>query len=363
MPIGKRTLRSLRRSIASTPCATALLASSMQPSFAAEFLRCPACRGERTLRLEASETNQLEVREGTLHCGRCGRSFELRRGVAHLLVDPPEHVRKEAAGLERFAGHMEGHGWNREQILKLPDIQDGYWFVQSRSFQQLTGIVAPRPGQSLLDVGSNTCWATNKFAQAGLRAIALDISTAELQGLYTADYFLEAGTSYFERVLGTMNDMPIASGSLDYVFCCEVLHHNDLGGLWRTFREAHRVLRPGGKLLVINETLKCLKDPDGVHTGDMGQFEGYEHAHWAFQYRLGAQLAGFSTELLEPAYVSYFDPVELYVPAGTPAPEAARRVVYYVRHSSRIARRAYLMWLNHVTGGVSFSMIATKRGG
>jgi SAM-dependent methyltransferase len=332
----------------------------MQPSFPAEFLRCPACDGERTLRLEATERNQLEVREGTLRCERCGRSFELHRGVAELLIEPPEHVRKEAAGLERFAEHMRNDSWDRERILQLPDINEGYWYVQTRSFQQLTEIVQLQPGQSVLDVGSNTCWAANRFAQAGLRAIALDISTAELQGLYTADYFLEAGTSYFERVLGTMNDMPIASGSLDYVFCCEVLHHNDLLGLWRTFREAHRVLRPGGKLLVINETLKCLRDPNGVHTGDMDQFEGYEHAHWALQYWLGARLAGFSTELLEPVYKPFFDPVELHVPAGMPHVEALRRIVYYLRHSSRTARRAYLMWLNNIVGGVSFSMIATK---
>ena len=59
-----------------------------------------------------------------------------------------------------------------------------------------------------------------------------------MQGLYTADYFIEDGTSYFERVLGSMNDMPIASNSLDYVYCCEVLHHNDSDGLRRTFEEA-----------------------------------------------------------------------------------------------------------------------------
>ncbi|MGO9752692.1 MAG: methyltransferase domain-containing protein [Solirubrobacteraceae bacterium] len=335
----------------------------MQTSFPAEFLRCPACGADRALKLEATEQNTLEVREGALRCGRCGRSFGLHRGVAHLLIDPPEHVQKEAAGLERFAEHMREDSWDRQRILQLPDIEDGYWYVQGRSFQQLLGIVEPEPGQSVLDVGSNTCWAANRFAQAGLRAIALDISTAELQGLYTADYFLEAGASYFERVLGTMNDMPIASGSLDYVFCCEVLHHNDLRGLWRTFREAHRVLRPGGKLLVVNETLKCIKDPSGVHIEAVEQFEGYEHAHWALQYRLGARLAGFSTELLEPAYRPYFDPVALHVPPGTSDSEAIRRIVYYARRSSRTARRAYLMWLNHVVGGVSFSMIATKSGG
>ena len=119
------------------------------------------------------------------------------------------------------------------RILNLRmSLTDGYWFVQAATFDQLMEIVQPSPGESIVDVGSNTCWATNRFARAGLEAIALDIATAEMQGLYTADWFLEEG-SYFERVLGTMNDMPIASNSLDYVYCCEMLHHNDLRGLGR----------------------------------------------------------------------------------------------------------------------------------
>jgi SAM-dependent methyltransferase/uncharacterized protein YbaR (Trm112 family) len=327
----------------------------MQHSFPGEFLRCPVCRAEGSLRLMAAEENATEVREGHLRCAGCGRGFKVHRGVAELLIDPPEHVHREAAGLARFADHMRAHEWDRDRIRRLPYEPDGYWYVQARSLEQLMETIDFRPGQSLLDVGSNTCWATNKFAEKGLRAIALDIVTSELQGLYTADYFLDDGTSYFERVLGTMNDMPLANGSLDYVFCCEVLHHNDRRGLRRTFREAYRVLRPGGKMLVINETLKCLRDPRGVHTGDMGQFEGYEHAHWALQYRRGAHTAGFSTELLEPTYQPFFE-LE-----GAPAPNATRseRITRALKRR-RVARRAYLTWCNHVVGRVSFSMLATK---
>jgi SAM-dependent methyltransferase len=208
------------------------------------------------MRLFAAEADEREVRVGTLACTDCGAQRPLYRGVANMMLDAPAHVEREAAGLERFAQQMRADGWTRERIRALPDIGDGYWYVQGASINQLVTTIPFSPGQSLLDIGSNTCWASNYFAVRGLQVVAMDISLWEMQGLWTSDYFIEDGTSYFERVLGSMNEMPIASGSLDYVYACEVLHHNDREGLRKTFEEAYRVLKPGGKMLVINETLK-----------------------------------------------------------------------------------------------------------
>ncbi len=329
----------------------------MRAEFAAERLRCPVCRADRSLRLRAERSDQREVREGRLICSRCRAELPVHRGVGHLMVDPPAHVAREAAGLERFAEFMRDHGWDRERILQLPNIDDGYWYVQARSMIQLLDTVDFRPGQSLLDVGSNTCWASNHFAVRGLDVVALDIATAELQGLYTSDFFIEGGGSYFERVLGSMNEIPIASGSLDYVYACEVLHHNDVAGLRLTMQEAYRVLKPGGKLLVVNETLKTVRDPVGVHVEPVAQFEGYEHAHWATRYRWEAIRAGFSTSLLEPSYHSFFG-------AGRPKHKPGKRTpgprLIYELQSRPVIRRGYLEWLNTVVGGVAFGMIATK---
>ena len=331
----------------------------MKQEFAHQ-LRCPACRREGTLELSARESDAREVREGTLSCRACAKRFAVSRGVPELLYDPPAHILKEAAGLERFAEHMRGGGWDRELVRRLPDVEHGYWYVQSRSMHQLLTSVPFAPGETVVDVGSNTCWAANHFAERGLRAIALDIATVEPQGLYTADWFIEDGHTYFERVLGSMDAIPLSSGSVDYVYCCQVLHHNDRASLRRTMAEAFRVLRPGGRLLVVNETLKTLRDPHGVHDEGVEQYEGYEHAHWAWRYRWEATRAGFLTEVTEPHYRAFFGDATLQLAPGTPALRAAVRRGGFALRRHGLARRAYLAWLDHVWGGVSLNVIATK---
>jgi len=330
----------------------------MKSDFATHYLRCPTCRRDRVLVLAPELSDEHEVREGVLRCNVCRSEFQVHRGVGHLMPDAPEHVRREAAGLERFAEYMRTDGWDRGRIKQLPNIEDGYWYVQARTMHQLLTTVHFQPDEWLLDVGSNTCWASNHFAVRGLNAIALDIATAEMQGLYTADYFIQDGVSYFERVLGSMYDIPMASESLDYVFCCEVLHHNDTASLRRTFQEAFRVLKPGGHLLVANETIKTLSDRQGVHTEGVEEFEGYEHAFWAAQYRWEAIRAGFSTRLLEPVYHPFFD-------GPSPEPRSTAvgsraRLRAELRKRPR-GRRLFLMWLNHVRGSVQFNMVATKK--
>jgi SAM-dependent methyltransferase len=326
----------------------------------AQQLRCPACLRERTFALHAAARDEHEVREGTLVCSSCGSLFAVRRGVAELLYRPAQHVVAEAAGLERFAEVMRAQGWNRDVVRRLPDLDNGYWYVQARSMYQLLTTVPFVSGQTILDIGANTCWASNHFADRGLRPIAMDIATVELQGLHTADWFIEDGHVFFERVLGSMDAIPLASSSVDYIYCCQVLHHNDLAGLRRTFAEMFRVLRPGGRVLMVNETLKTLRDPGGVHDDAVEEYEGYEHAHWAARYRWEATRAGFFTEVTEPHYRGFFGDAELTLDPGTSKlVQLLRTAAFHVRRYS-VARRAYLGWLDNVWGGVSMNMIATK---
>ena len=219
------------------------------------------------------------------------------------------------------------------------------------------------PGRRVLDVGSNTCWAANHFAERGLRAIALDIATVELQGLYTADWFIEDGQVFFERVLGSMDAIPLASSSVDYVYCCEVLHHNDRDGLRRTFAEIFRVLRPGGRLLMVNETLKTLRDPARRARRGRRAVRGLR----ARPLGLPLPLGGDARRLLHRGHRAALPAVLRRRRASRGrtrriAPAALRAPARRSRCGAIALARRVLPGLARTTcwGGVSMNMIATK---
>lgn len=332
----------------------------------AAILRCPAC-GQEDGRwtVEAQARDEREIREGALCCGGCGKTRTVDGGIVDMFEDPPEFVTREAAGLGRFAELMANDGWDRAKILELPYVDLGYWYAQAVGMEQVLDSpeTAPhlRPGAKILDVGSNTCWASATFAQRGLDVIALDISDHVLQGLKTADWWIEDKDIHFERVLGVMFDLPFATASLDLVFCSEVLHHNHRANLHATFREFHRVLKPGGKVIVINEPIRALRSPKLDPGKEVASYEGHEHAYMRSSYLRAARKAGFALELLGPRTVGMFSGGAWTIRPETTPLLAFRMAAAQVVRRSRLLKRAFLFWRTSIDG-MSLHMVATKRG-
>jgi SAM-dependent methyltransferase len=325
------------------------------------LLRCPSCGTQGGLQLDATADDEREIREGRLYCRFCQLERPVHDGVADLMLDPSPEVSAEAEGLERFALEMRRDGWDRARVLGLPYDESGYWFAQARAMERLLEIVPFVAGQSILDVGANTCWAAATFARIGLRTVALDISMVEMQGLRTADWWFEDQGTYFERVLAQMSALPFANDSFDWVFCCEVLHHNDRLGMTDALREIHRVLRPGGSLLIMNEPLRWPTDLKRDHGAEVAQFAGNEHVYFFLEYLWMTWRAGFHrNRITEPAFDVFFsdDPIHLM-------PEA-RMLGSFKLAAINIARqRAFVrrlhMWWRYLMGPeVSLQMICTK---
>lgn len=331
----------------------------MRPGYQ-DRLRCPRCKADRPFDLSEGESNGTELRTGALTCRRCRHVAAIEDGFVDLMHDPPDFVVREAAGLERFAELMRSDGWDRERVVALPDGGGGYWYSQAVLMDQVLRTCDLQPGETLLDLGSNTCWASAEFARHGLDVTALDISTHVMQGLRTADWQMEDKEVFFERVLAMMFDLPFADGSFDRVFACEVLHHNHRANLARTLRECHRVLRPGGQLIVVNEPFRNVRDPKIRPGHEVAEFEGHEHAYMRFSYTRLARRAGFEVDVRAPWLHGLNVPGEFGLSERMNDRQILSATVAALVRRRPWAMKAILAARAYVTGHTSLHMVCTR---
>lgn len=104
----------------------------------------------------------------------------------------------------------------------------------------------PHPGQTVLDAGARDArHAIRLVQQHGLRAVALD--AVPLHAEHARALVASAGlTDAIEIVTAPIEELPLADGSVDWVWCRDVLSHVDAA---RGLAEFARVLRPGGAIL------------------------------------------------------------------------------------------------------------------
>jgi len=99
-----------------------------------------------------------------------------------------------------------------------------------------------KPGR-LLDIPSGTCWLAR-----GLE----DLPGWEYFGV---DLFADPKSENFRRA-DLNDDIPFEEGQFDYVACLEGLEH--IENLHHALREFHRVLKPGGTLVVSTPNPLCI---------------------------------------------------------------------------------------------------------
>jgi ubiquinone/menaquinone biosynthesis C-methylase UbiE/Fe2+ or Zn2+ uptake regulation protein len=112
----------------------------------------------------------------------------------------------------------------------------------------ISDALAQRPFRSLLDLGTGTGRMLELFGPQIERGLGLDLSLDML--LLARDRLERAGLRHCSVRQGDIYDLPLADNSFDAIIIHQVLHYLDDGA--RAVKEAARVLRPGGSLLVVD---------------------------------------------------------------------------------------------------------------
>jgi SAM-dependent methyltransferase/DNA-binding transcriptional ArsR family regulator len=155
---------------------------------------------------------------------------------------------RDAAAQKYFARHAAQ--WDRIRKLHVADLE-----VE----QAILAALADKPFRSLLDLGTGTGRMLELFGPQIERGLGLDMS---LDMLSLARARLDrAGLRHCSVRQGDIYDLALPRDSFDVVIIHQVLHFLDDGA--RAIAEAARVLRPSGRLLVVDfapHDLEFLRD-------------------------------------------------------------------------------------------------------
>ncbi len=189
---------------------------------------------------------------GEARCSGCGEVYARRNGIWNFL--PGEREQAFAAFLADYTKirHAEGRAGDAATIRALPDCPAshaiaGQWALRRRTHACLARRVLPGLPRAarILDLGAGVGWLSNRLAQAGFRPCAVDLSADDEDGLGAARHFAPE----WSRLRAEFDHLPLIDDVADAAIFNASLHYaTDYAA---TLREARRVVRPGGRIVVL----------------------------------------------------------------------------------------------------------------
>lgn len=138
-------------------------------------------------------------------------------------------------------------GWLTRFFDPLVDLMG----FSARRRAQVVQLLAPQPGERVLDVGAGTGTLLAAIGHTHRRAIAAGVEIDD-QALALAQDRLRRQHVGVRLTRGSAAALPYRSGSVDAVVSTLVIHHLPTAVKQQALAEIHRVLRPGGRFLLVD---------------------------------------------------------------------------------------------------------------
>jgi ubiquinone/menaquinone biosynthesis C-methylase UbiE/DNA-binding transcriptional ArsR family regulator len=217
-----------------------------------DILRQSQPRISRHLKLLAEAGLVERFREGTwafFRLAEHGNGATVARALIDHLNPADQTIARDRARLASVRAaraaaaqaYFRAHAAQWDRIRKLHVTDDA---VEDA----IRAALGDKPFRSLLDLGTGTGRMLELFGPEIERGLGLDLSLDMLQ--LARDRLERAGLKNCSVRQGDIYDLPLANDSFDVVILHQVLHFLDDGA--RAIHEAARVLRPGGRLLVVD---------------------------------------------------------------------------------------------------------------
>ncbi len=222
-------------------------------------LECPRCHAP--LKVSSCEENENEIRRGRLSCdGVDEHVYEIKEGIIHFATGFDHEAVKKEIAYENSTYKGSDRLTDSELISQFPETLAEIWPHTCHfgpDFKVLMEHLDLKPDSWILDIGTGPCWSSRLLAQRGGNVVALDVNDANFYGLKTSDILFEAHDVYFDRILESMNNLPFRDESVDYVTFNASFHHTP--DHYQTLKECWRVLKPGGRIAMVNEEFESLR--------------------------------------------------------------------------------------------------------
>jgi MPBQ/MSBQ methyltransferase len=209
------------------------------------------------------------------------------RASYSLAVSDEESIRSAYDGSSVAFRALEAWGWGELVNLgyydwrALPLLAFGMAPFQRRLVRRVLELLAPAPGERVLDAGCGRGGATARIAERGARALGLDLlpeNVAAALERFGAEPRLRFAVGDATRLPARAADFELADGSLDAVLCLEAAFHFGEKGRRAFLEESWRVLRPGGRLVLVDFTWRDSR-PERIESLDR---ERYVRDTWRF---------------------------------------------------------------------------------